>query len=289
MIGASVGDRPGRGRESGEPVAVATAGRLSVMHPNRAGPIVSVVIPALRDSAELGALLDDLRADLGDARVEAVVVNGDASDRSMCAVRGRQTRVRWIDSKAGRGRQMNAGAEASSGRWLLFLHADARLDANWVAVIEDADRRSRIVGGAFRLALASSRRLARIIERGVAARTRWLRLPYGDQAFFVRREAFDAVGGYRPLPLMEDVEFIRRLGRRGQLWFPPVAVRVSARRWERDGWVRRTVSNLVLVGLYFAGVPVRWLARWYGASGTAGPEADTDTDTDTGADGTAAA
>lgn len=265
------------------------------MSPNRAGPLVSVVIPALRDSAELAALLDELRADLADARVEAVVVNGDPSDRSMGAVRLRQGRVRWIDSAVGRGRQMNAGAEASSGRWLLFVHADARLDPGWVAVIEDADRRSDIAGGAFRLALASSRRLARVIERGVAARTRWLRLPYGDQAFFVRREAFDAVGGYRPLPLMEDVDFVRRLGRVGELWFPPVPVRVSARRWERDGWIRRTAANLVLVALYFAGVPVERLARWYGASGTAGREAGTGTGTDAGAgggagaDGTAAA
>ena len=265
------------------------------MNPNRPGTLVSVVIPALRDSVELAALLDELRADLGDARVEAVVVNGDPSDSSMGTVHGRQTRVRWIDSPAGRGRQMNAGAEASSGRWLLFVHADARLDPSWVAVIENADRRPGIVGGAFRLRLASSRRLARVIEGGVAARTRWLRLPYGDQAFFVRREAFDAVGGYRPLPLMEDVDFIRRLGCLGELWFPPVAVRVSARRWERDGWVRRTASNLLLVALYFAGVPVEWLARWYGAGGTAGPEAGTGTGTDAGAgagagaDGTAAA
>ena len=259
------------------------------MNPHGARPLVSVVIPALRDSAELAALLEALRADLGDARVEAVVVNGDPSDRSMGTVRGRQTRVRWLDGAAGRGRQMNAGAEASSGRWLLFVHADARLDPSWIAVIEEADRRPDIVGGAFRLALASSRCLARVIERGIAARTRWLRLPYGDQAFFVRRAAFDAVGGYRPLPLMEDVDLIRRLGRLGELWFPPVPVRVSARRWERDGWVRRTASNLVLVALYFAGVPVARLARWYGAGGTAGRGAGTGTGTDAGAGGGAGA
>ena len=246
------------------------ADRLSAVSRNRATPLVSIVIPALRDTSELAALLDDLRPGLTDARVEVVVVNGDVSDPSIGAVRARETGVRWVESAAGRGRQMNAGAEASSGRWLLFLHADARLDAGWLAAIEAADRRPEIAGGAFRLALASPRRVARVIERGVAARTRWLRLPYGDQAFFVRREAFGAAGGYRPLPLMEDVEFIRRLGRLGPLWFPPVSVHVSARRWERDGWLRRTVSNLVLVTLYFAGTPVERLARWYGGSGAAG-------------------
>ena len=220
-------------------------------------------MPVLRDTPELCGLLDALPVDPLDPRIEVVVVNGDAGDRSLDALRRRVTSVHWIDSDPGRGRQMNAGARASSGRWLLFVHADARLGAGWLTVLDEAEERPEVAGGAFRLALASAHWAARVVERGVAVRTRCLRLPYGDQAIFVRREAFEALGGYRPLALMEDVDFVRRLRRRGRLWFPPVPVRASARRWERDGWLRRTVLNLALLALYGAGVSPDRLGRWY--------------------------
>ena len=241
------------------------------MHPDRSRPLVSIVVPVLRDTPELGGLLDSLQMDRLDAGVEVVVVNGDTTDGSLEPLRRRVTTVRWIDSEPGRGCQMNAGARASSGRWLLFLHADARLGAGWLAVVREAEERPDVVGGAFRLALASAHWAARVVEGGVAFRTRWLRLPYGDQAIFVRREAFESLEGYRLLGLMEDVDFVRRLGRRGRLWFPPVSVRVSVRRWERDGWLRRTVLNLALLGLYVAGVAPDRLARWYYGSLPADP------------------
>ncbi len=217
----------------------------------------------LRDTQELSGLLDALQDRRLDGGVEVVVANGDAADRSLDPLRRGVPGVRWVDSAPGRGRQMNAGARASSGRWLLFLHADARLGAGWKAALRAADERPGVAGGAFRLKLSSGHWAARIVELGVAARTRWLRLPYGDQAIFVRREAFDALGGYRRLGLMEDVDFVRRLRGRGRLWFPPVAVQVSARRWERDGWLRRTLLNLALLGLYSGGVAPDRLARWY--------------------------
>ena len=233
------------------------------MSANRARPLVSLVVPVLRDTTELGGLLDALPVASLDPRVEVVVVNGDADDRSLDPLRRRVSSVRWIDSDPGRGRQMNAGARAASGRWLLFLHADARLGAGWLAMLDEAEKRPEVAGGAFRLVLASAHWAARVVELGVAVRTRCLGLPYGDQAIFVRREAFDALGGYRPFGLMEDVDFVRRLRGRGTLWFPPASVRVSARRWEHDGWLRRTVLNLALLALYAAGVAPDRLGRWY--------------------------
>ena len=155
-------------------------------------PLVSIVVPVYRDTPQLAGLLDAPWAGRLDARVEVVVVNGDAADRSLQVLRRQLATVRWIDSEPGRGRQMNAGARASSGRWLLFLHADARLGAGWLSALAEADERPDIAGGAFRLTLASPHWAARVIERGVAIRTRWLRLPYGDQAIFVRRAGFDA-------------------------------------------------------------------------------------------------
>ena len=242
------------------------------MKPEGRRPLVSIVVPVLRDTPELAGLLDALQADRLDPRVEIVAVNGDAADRSLDPLRRRTVGVRWVDSEPGRGRQMNAGARASSGRWLLFLHADARLGRGWLAALAAADDRPDVAGGAFRFTLASPHWAARIIEHGVAIRTRWLRLPYGDQAIFVRRERFDALGGYRPLGLMEDVDLVGRLRRRGRVWFPPVPVRVSARRWERDGWLRRTASNLALLVLYLAGVAPDRLARWYYGPRPAAPE-----------------
>ncbi len=241
------------------------------MHPDGPRPLVSVVVPVLHDTLALAGLLDALHVERFDVRIEVIVVNGDVADRSLDPLRERLTTVRWIDSEPGRGRQMHAGATASSGRWLLFLHADARLGDGWLAALADADRRPDVVGGAFRLVLASRHWAARFIECGVSIRTRWLRLPYGDQAIFVRRERYDVLGGFRPLGLMEDVDFIGRLRREGRLRFPPVTVRVSARRWERDGWLRRTALNLTLLGLYAVGVAPDRLACWYYGPGPATP------------------
>jgi rSAM/selenodomain-associated transferase 2 len=171
--------------------------------------------------------------------------------------------VRWVTAPRGRGGQMDAGAAVARGRWLLFLHADSSLPARWVDAIVEADRRPGIVGGAFRFALATTDWRARILELGVRLRVALFHLPYGDQALFVRRSAFNAVGGFRGLSLMEDVDLVRRLKRHGQLYFDPAPVTTSARRWERNGWIRRSVRNLILLLKYLAGVEPTLLARQY--------------------------
>ena len=226
---------------------------------------VSIVVPVLRDTAELDGLLASLALRTTDAAVEIIVANGDPGDESLAQLEDRYGAVRWVAGPPGRGRQMNAGAAVATGRWLLFLHADTRLDERWRDVLREAESR-RTVGGAFRFVLDSPRAVARLIERGVAWRTRWLGLPYGDQGLFVRRDAFEALGGYRRYPLMEDIDLIRRLRRRGTLHLSAVPVRTSARRWESDGWLRRSLRNLTLTLLYFAGVPPRRLARRYDRS-----------------------
>ena len=232
---------------------------------------VSIVIPVLRDSVQLDGLLASLAGRADDAAVEIIVANGDADDGAVAGVQARHAAVRWVASPPGRGRQMNAGAAVASGRWLLFLHADTRLDHRWLDALRQAESHGA-VGGAFRFTLDSPRRVARVIERGVAWRTRWLGLPYGDQGLFVRRDAFEALGGYRPYPLMEDIDLVRRLRRHGMLRLSSLPARTSARRWERDGWVRRSLRNLTLLALYFSGVSPRRLARRYDArSGSSSP------------------
>ena len=231
-----------------------------------AAPLVSIVIPVFRDAVELEALLTDLNDTVAavDAEdgAEVIVANSEPADASITALQKHFPAVRWMDSARGRGRQMNAGAAVATGRWLLFLHADARLEPGCIPAIAALDREG-VAGGAFRLAIASGHWFARVIERGVAFRTDWLRLPYGDQGIFVRRETFDALGGYAPLPLMEDVDLVRRLWGVGRLRFPPERVRVSARRWEWDGWLYRTISNLWLLARYVVGAPPARLAQAY--------------------------
>jgi len=220
-------------------------------------PTVSVVIPVLFDADFASALLATLPP--GPA-LEVIVVDGDADARLAEIVGARPSAV-LLRTAPGRGRQMNAGAAAASGTWLLFLHADSILPGGWLEAIERLG--DDVAGGWFRFALDDSAWQARMIERLTAWRVRWLRLPYGDQGMFVRRQVFAALGGFPDVPLMEDVSFIRRLGRAGPVVELPLPIQTSARRWRRDGWFRRSTKNLALVGLYFLGVAPERLARWY--------------------------
>ena len=240
-------------------------------------PLVSVVIPVLHDAEELERLLAELLRQppggSGDgAGREVIVVNGDDADPAIRPLRGRFPAVRWAAAEPGRARQMNAGARLASGAWLLFLHADACPAPEWLDEIRRIDADPRTVAGALRLQLRSRDWRARVVERGVAWRVRRLGLPYGDQGIFVRRAVFDELGGYRPLPLMEDVDLVRRVRRRGRMTYSQVPILASARRWEREGWTRRTALNLLLLLAYSAGVPPARLARaYYGTPGRVTP------------------
>jgi len=230
-------------------------------------PLVSVVIPVLHDTSELTSLLEALVPGQGDAAdssatYEVIVANGDLDDESLRPLQKRFPDVEWVEGSPGRGRQMNRGAGLATGRWLLFLHADTRPDPGWVEAMQRADQ-SESVGGAFTLQIESPAVIARVLERAVGLRLRLFGLPYGDQGIFVRRQVFEEEGGYAELPIMEDIELVRRLRRRGPMTWSSVAVRVSARRWDRDGWVRRSALNILLAGLFFSGVSPRRLARGY--------------------------
>ena len=150
-------------------------------------PLVSVIVPVLDDVRSLEGALESVG---DDSRVETIVVNAGEPTPATIALEHAAPHVRWLTSLPGRGRQMNVGAREARGDWLLFLHADTRLPAGWVDELAGAGRRSSVAGGSFRFQLDSGRRLARVLERGVKARVRWLDLPYGDQALFVRRDVF---------------------------------------------------------------------------------------------------
>ena len=228
----------------------------------RSGPhsgpmLISIIVPVLGDTAEAVRVLAQIPPD---PRVEIILVDGGADSGLDDLARGRDD-VRVMRSRPGRAIQMNAGARAARGTWLLFLHADSTMPAGWIDVFERSTARAR--GGWFQFALDHPSWRARLIESGVRWRVRLLRLPYGDQGLFTTRAVFDALGGYREMPLMEDVDFVRRLCAREPVIELPLPLKTSARRWQQDGWVRRSLLNVTLITLYFLGVsPVR-LARWY--------------------------
>lgn len=220
---------------------------------------LAIIIPTLNAAGVLPALLEALRALPG---AEVIVADGGSSDVTASIARGHGASV--VESPRGRGVQLAAGAAAAQGAWLLFLHADSRPDAAAFAAVRahiaDAARAGR--AGYFRFALDDPSAAARRLERAVAWRCRWLALPYGDQGLLIPRALYDAVGGFKPLPLMEDVDFVRRLGR-ARLVALDAALPTGAARFRRDGWRRRSARNLMLLALWFAGVPPRWLAKLY--------------------------
>jgi rSAM/selenodomain-associated transferase 2 len=226
--------------------------------PSPAGPAVSVVVPTLNEAAVLGRTLEALPTGFA----EVVVADGGSTDATVAIAREHGARV--TASPPGRGPQMNAGAAAAKGDVLLFLHADTVLPTDAPARIAAALAEAGAVAGAFRLGIDSSDPRLRLIARAANLRTRLTGVPYGDQALFVRRDAFDAAGGFPDVPIMEDVELGRRLKRLGRIVVVPARVRTSARRWEREGIVRTTLRNAVLITLYLLGVHPRRLARWYG-------------------------
>jgi rSAM/selenodomain-associated transferase 2 len=225
------------------------------------------VIPTLDESASIGRLLEDLR---GLAPLhEIVVVDGGSSDGTCEVARGMGARV--LTAPRGRGPQLRAGAAAAVAPLLCFLHADVRLDA---PALHQLGRiaEGRLAGAfAFRLAIDRPQLAYRLVEWGANLRSMWFRLPYGDQGLIVRREDYEAAGGFPDIPLMEDVALVRAIARVTRVRLLPAAVRVSARRWERDGVLRRTWSNWRLVAAYFLGVPPHRLALRYRPGGEPRP------------------
>lgn len=226
-------------------------------------------MPALNEAESIAQLLADLRRLRAGA--EIIVVDGGSSD-STCRI-ARELGARLLSAPPGRGFQLKVGAAAAVAPLLCFLHADVRLAAPALREIERIARDRPRGAYAFRLAIDHPGFAYRIVEWGANLRSTWGGLPYGDQGLLVRREDYEAAGGYPPVPLMEDVALVRALRRLTPVRTIPAAIRVSARRWERDGVWRRTWANWRLLLAYFWGVPPERLAARYRASGDGRPPA----------------
>lgn len=225
-------------------------------------PRISVVVPVLNEEARIAAQLDALR-DV-DGLHEVIVVDGGSTDRTGDIVRSRGG-VTLLNTRRGRGTQMNAGAAVASGDVLVFVHADVLLPRNAVRWISSALAEPGVVAGAFRTwtVAEGKRSWARPFLHLADIRSRYTSLPYGDQALFVRADVFRRLGGFPDQPLMEDLEFSRRLRDVGRIRTVPASVRVSGRRFlARPAYYALLMNVLPL--LYRLGTPPRVLAGIYG-------------------------
>ncbi len=228
--------------------------------------MISVVIPTL--NAEPG-LADTLTA-LVPAAVaglvrQVVVVDGGSTDRTLVIAEDAGADI--LNTEQGRGQQLRSGAEAARFPWLLFLHADTILADHWVReaakfIDQVESGRRPASAAAFRFALDDSGPKPRLLEAGVAFRCAFLRLPYGDQGLLIPRDLYAAIGGFRPLPLMEDVDIIRRLGRKRITMLQTPAI-TSASRYRRDGYCKRILRNATCLTLYYFRVPLPLISRLY--------------------------
>ena len=221
---------------------------------------LSIVIPVWREARHLDALLMGLTPEFG--QDEIIVVDGGSDDGSREVVQ-RFSRVTFLESARGRARQMNAGAQAATGEVLLFLHADTRLPPGARAAILDGLRDPTVAGGRFDVRFDNPGPAFRMIAALMNVRSRLSGISTGDQAIFVRRAVFEALGGYAEIPLMEDVELTRRLKRAGRRAALRLRVTTAARKWEQEGVVRTILLMWALRFFYFCGVSPARLHRWY--------------------------
>lgn len=232
-------------------------------------PRVSVIVPVWKETANIRACLENLNKSARHTSVEVLIVDGEPQRSTLAAIpRKWRSRVIGVRSPAGRALQMNAGAELARGELLVFHHADTRLKPGALREIEAAMADTDLAGGAFSLELKTGSIFLRTLAWANTWRSHLTRVPFGDQSIFIRRRLFASLGGFSPLPLMEDVDLMRRLRKaRLPIVVLPTAVRSSARRFEREGPWRCTLRDAFLMAAFGAGISPQWLARLYAPPG----------------------
>ncbi|PLZ94146.1 glycosyltransferase [Fischerella thermalis CCMEE 5196] len=225
---------------------------------NIATTIISIIIPTLNEAENIKAALTSTQLS---NHIEIIVVDGGSQDETVNIAESFGVKV--ISAAAGRAKQMNAGAAVASGEILLFLHADTCLPLGFDVMVRQALAQPGVVAGAFALRIGAEQPSLRVVEWGVNVRSRFLQMPYGDQAIFLTKKIFNHVGGFPELPIMEDFEFMRHLRKLGKITLIPVPVITSARRWLKKGIWQTTFINQIVIIAYFLGISPQRIRSWY--------------------------
>lgn len=222
----------------------------------------SIIVPVFHEGERINHLLGCLNRLDSEKNLEIIVVDGVQEKDTLKAIQSNH--VIKISSKQGRAKQMNAGASVANGEILIFLHADTELPGQALKKIHSLMGQKAYVGGAFDLGIKSDKFIFKIVSTLASLRSRLSRIPFGDQAIFIRREYFNQMGGFKEMPLMEDVELMRRIKKSGnkiRIFYDRVMT--SPRRWEKEGVMYCTLRNWTLQALYFLGMSPDRLAKFY--------------------------
>lgn len=229
---------------------------------NPVHPELSVIIPVYNEGAAINDAISHLLHVMSGSSAEIIVVDGDSrrSTVDKISFNGVKTTV----GPKGRGPQMNAGAALADGDILLFLHADTILPDDAADHIRSSCSGRDYAGGAFRLGIDSAKPVYRLIEKMVSIRSRVTRIPYGDQGIFIKKQVFYAMGGFKNIPIMEDIDLMLRIRKkRGKIILLPSRVKTSPRRWEKEGVLVCTLRNWVLSLLFLMGTDPKALKKYY--------------------------
>ncbi len=222
----------------------------------------SIIIPVLNEAVIIQQTIDHLFSLPRTCELEIIVVDGSSGGETINSIQNQD--VKKVRGAGGRSGQMNKGTSIASHDILLFLHADTILPQDALHRILSVMGEDGIVGGAFDLGIQSDRIVFRIIEEAASLRSRVTRVPYGDQAIFIRKVYFQTLGGFSNMPLMEDVDLMTRIRKAGdRIQIIPARVKTSARRWEKEGVLYCTLRNWTLITLYCLGVKPEKLAKFY--------------------------
>ena len=228
---------------------------------------ISIIIPVWNESSRINTSLKKLKQQTIDKSIEVVIVDAHPSGTTLQSIAVSSSShflIKTDQTEKGRGLQMNRGAQLANSAVLLFLHADTLLPAGAIDAILAVLKDPTFVGGAFDLRIRANPWGYRVIEHVGSIRSRLTRLPYGDQAIFLRKTYFDLIGGFRPFPIMEDVDIMQRIKRRGdRIQIIPTPVQTDPRRWEKEGLIYGTLRNWTLMVLFLAGVSPHRLVKWY--------------------------
>jgi len=222
----------------------------------------SIIIPVLYEQEQINEHIEQIVKQQSSKSYEIIVVDGDFKGGTIDAVN--HSNVVKAVSEKGRAKQMNKGASIAKGEILLFLHADTILPDNALEIMTETLENEKYVGGAFDLGIDSDRLSLKLIAARARLRCRLSRIPYGDQAIFMRKQYFEKIGRFKEIPFLEDVELMQRVKKNGdKICILPQRVKTSARRWEKEGVLYTTLRNMFVVMLHRFGVSPNRLTKYY--------------------------